>query len=267
MKYLITGSDGFIGSNLVKDCGKNNDLLLLDIKSGNDITKSLLKYRSFKPKVIFHLAGSTDTRETPDLEMYRNNIVGFLNVLELALKCKSKLIYASTLAICGNNGEPLIPYAYSKQMIEQIAKSFYNRLSIVGLRLANAYGDNEAQKDKMASMVTRWALQIKDKKNPIAFKYEHTHAYRDHVYVKDVVRAFRMAEKKKNGIYDLGSGKAVNFKKILNTVQKVLKSNYTPIFINNPYKKSYQTLTKAKLNWGFKARYSLEQGVKDYLGS
>jgi len=54
-KYLITGSAGFIGSNLVKDLYKNYDLILVDDLSEGSISnlpkilrKKLIKKKKFK---------------------------------------------------------------------------------------------------------------------------------------------------------------------------------------------------------------------------
>ena len=60
-KYLITGSAGFIGSNLVKDLYKNYDLILVDDLSEGSISnlpkilrKKLIKKKNSKFKKIKH---------------------------------------------------------------------------------------------------------------------------------------------------------------------------------------------------------------------
>ncbi len=256
-KILITGGQGFIGLNLVKELRRDpkNKVVVYN----RDVCQKIRIKNNFD--IIFHLAANADTRYLSDVEMYRNNILGFLNVLDFALKGKSKLIYASTAAMYGIYKKTA--YAESKIIGDEIARHFFNKLPLVGLRFFNVYGPYEKQKGKMASMITQWALQIKKGKRPVAFGKED--AKRDHIYVKDVVRALKIAIKKKNGIYDVGTGRAVTFDTVLENVQKALGTNLKPIYIKNPYKGAYQKYTRARLNWGFKPIYSLEQGIKDYL--
>jgi len=256
-KIFITGGKGFIGSNLVEEFKKDpkNKVVVYN----KDVCQKIRMKNNFD--IIFHLAANTDTRYPSDVEMYRSNILGFLNVLDFALKGKSKLIYASTAAMYGSYKKTA--YAESKIIGDEIARHFFNKLPLVGLRFFNVFGPYERKKGKMASMITQWALQIKKNKRPVAFGKEN--AKRDHVYVKDVVRALKIAIKKKNGIYDVGTGRTVTFDTVLENVQKALGTNLKPIYIKNPYKGAYQKYTKAKLNWGFKPIYSLEQGIKDYL--
>jgi len=256
-KILITGSKGFIGRNLLQEL-KSDPKNRVVVYNKNLLRKINLK-NDFD--IIYHLAANTDTRYPDDIGMYRNNILGFLNVLDFALRGKSKLIYASSASIYGDYKKTA--YAESKIICDEIAKHFFDKLPIVGLRFFNVFGPYENKKGRMASMITQWALQIKKGKRPVAFAHED--AKRDHIYVKDVVKAAKIATKLKSGIYDVGTGRAVTFDKVLSEVQKALGTNLRPIYIENPYKGAYQKYTRAKLNWGFKPDYTLEQGIREYL--
>lgn len=258
MKFFVTGGKGFVGLNLVEELRKNpkNKVLVYD----KDVCQKIKLKNDFD--IIYHLAANTNTRYPDDVDMYRNNIAGFLNVLDFALKGKSKLIYASSAAIYGDYQKTA--YAKSKELIDEIAKFFFGRLPIVGLRFFNVYGPHEGQKGKMASMVTNWALQLKAGKWPVVFK-EERQSRRDFVYVKDIVKALQTAIKTKNGIYDAGTGNPRTFDDVLRLVEANLGIKKEPIYVSNPYKGRYQRFTKAKLGWGFKPDYSLEEGIKDYL--
>lgn len=258
MKYLITGGQGFIGSNLLKKLLGEGErsIELFD----SDVSIEFVPDK--KPDIIYHLAANTSTTYPDDIEMYRNNIVGFLNVLRYAFDNKIRLIYASSASIYGNGERPLNAYSESKKMIDEMAERYFGKMQIVGLRPFNCYGQQEKPKGKDASVITQWREQISSGKRPIIFNGDYK---RDFIYVKDVVKGFRMVEKRQSGIYDLGTGIATDFRDVLKIVIQTLGVKIEPRFIENSYIDKYQIFTKANLNWGFSPDYTLESGIKDYF--
>jgi len=258
INWCITGGQGFIGSNLFRKLleeGETNIELF-----NSDISIEFVPDK--KPDIIFHLAANTHTTESNDIEMYRNNILIFLNVLEYACDNKIRMIYASSGAVYGNGVGPLNAYGESKRMIDRIAQRFYKKIPLVGLRFFNVFGPNERQKGNMASMITQWREQIEKEERPVIFKGKFK---RDFIYVKDIVKALLVSKNLRSGIYDVGTGIATDFRDVLKVAQKALKTEIEPRFIENPYIDKYQTFTKANLNWGFKPDYTVESGIKDYF--
>jgi len=256
-KIFISGGHGFIGSNLTRAFQDEYELTLWD----KDICEGINIENNFD--YIYHLAANTDARFPDDVEMYRNNILSFLEILKFALNGKSKLIYASSAAVYGCKGVNIInAYAHSKRLVDEIAEKFSNRLKIVGLRPFNVYGKGELMKGKNASVITQWKEQILKGEKPVIFDGDYK---RDFIYVKDVVKGFKEAMKLENGIYDLGTGIATDFFDVFKIVTKTMNVYIEPRVIKNPYLGTYQELTKASLNWGFKPDYTVESGIKDYF--
>ncbi|MCR2060514.1 ADP-glyceromanno-heptose 6-epimerase [Campylobacter helveticus] len=302
MRIIITGGAGFIGSNLALALQENNEILIIDkmrsdkrLDNGNLESfghfKNLLDFkgelfvgdineaktfevmREFKPETIFHQAAISDTTAYNQTQVLSVNLNSFKDFIKLAIKCDSKLIYASSASVYGDMPspqkvdyeEPKNPYAFSKLMMDKLAQKYFNELHIVGLRYFNIYGKNEFFKGKTASMILQFGLQILSGKNPRLFEGSEK-IYRDFTYIKDVVNANLKALETKSGIYNVGSGKARTFKDIVDILQKELGTNLDYEWIKNPYEKAYQFHTQAHLNEDFyKSEFELEAGIKDYL--
>ena len=97
---------------------------------------------------------------------------------------------------------------------------------------------------------------------------------RDFVYVKDLVDVlyFTYKNKIKNGIYNLGSGKARTFLDLAKATFAALNKETNIEFIDTPIdiRDKYQYFTEANMNklvaQGYNKPFtSLEEGVKDYV--
>ncbi|MEK6843578.1 MAG: NAD-dependent epimerase/dehydratase family protein, partial [Candidatus Micrarchaeota archaeon] len=160
-------------------------------------------------------------------------------------------------------------YAKSKYEMDDIAKEHFGEMQIVGMRYFNVFGPMEEHKGRPASMVYHLINQIMDGKNPRIFKMGEQ--IRDHIYVKDAVDATLLALKaKKSGIYNVGTGIGTSFKDLTRLILNSLGSNKKIEYFDNPYGKNYQHNTQAdtanaQREIGFKAKWKLEEGIKDYV--
>jgi ADP-L-glycero-D-manno-heptose 6-epimerase len=292
MKALVTGGAGFIGSNLALELEKNgHSVTALDnLYSGN-----LDNLKGFKGKfiqgdtsdsklqtigkfdAIFHQAAITDPRHDDDKETYTKNVEGFRNILKLAQKSNSKVVYASTANLYGNGKIPMkedqekeIISAYGKSKLEMdnISEKLFGKMHIVGLRYFNVFGPREKYKGRPASMIYHLRNQMKSGRNPRLFK--HGEQVRDHIYVKDTVLANLLALDAPSGVYNVGTGIGTSFNEVVKVLNEVLGTKLAIEYFDNPYDlKTYQANTqadtkKAEKYLRFKAKYSFMEGVKDY---
>jgi len=293
MKCLVTGGAGFIGSNLALELEKQGHEVTV---ADNLLTGNKNNLKGFKGKiiekdvaedcniednfdVIFHQAAITDPRHPNDEETYNKNIQGFKNIIKIAEKNNAKLIYASTAGLYGNGPKPmkedqekeiLSSYGKSKLEMDKMAEKLFDKMHIVGLRYFNVFGSRESYKGRVASMVYHLAKQIKSGKNPRIFKFGEQK--RDHIYVKDVVDAtIKAIDAKQSCIVNIGTGIATSFNDLIKVLNDVLNKNLEPEYFDMPYDpKTYQNNTqagtkKAEEFLGFKAKWSLKQGIKDYF--
>ena len=302
-KFIITGGAGFIGSNLtlaLQEKFPDAHLTVIDdFRSGN--FKNLTGYRGdfvaenlatfdWREKfgdpsaagldAIFHLASITDTTLHDQFVQVHDNVESFRRLLNFARPTKTRIIYASSAATYGavthasmesNSAAPANVYAFSKVIMDNIARHAASESPdwiIVGLRYFNVYGPREAHKGVPASMIYHLAQQIKAGKRPRIFK--HGEQKRDFVYVKDAVEGTIQAlDAKRSGIYNVGSGQARSFNELVEILNKCLGTDFQPDYFDNPHA-HYQNFTQADLTSARKAlcyepRFSLEDGVRDYM--
>ncbi len=300
MRILITGGAGFIGASLALEIEKRFpswQVTVLDgLSSGHIRNIGGFKGELIEGRVedeelinslngknfdfIHHQAAITDTTIDDEERMMRVNIDGFKNILNLAKRQNSKVIYASSAGVYGNGLMPmkesqrLVPlnaYALSKVRADELALTFAKEnkdMKIIGLRYFNVYGPGEEHKGKSASMIWQLAVQMKKGRNPRIFKYGEQE--RDFVYVKDVIEANIMAmEAKENCIVNIGTGQMTNFNGIIEILNEVLGTHLKPEYFDNPYD-FYQNQTQADTALavhllGFKAKFSIEEGIRDYF--
>ena len=294
---LVTGGAGFIGSNLVFELqsrfpnasitvledfrsssfknllGFKGDLLAYDCSD-----KAWMGWAKDRPlDIIYHMASITDTTILDEKKMMFDNVEGFRNILDLAVQKKAVVVYASSAATYGtidrpikesDAGQPNNIYGYSKWIMDQVARTYGNKIKVVGLRFFNVFGPREYFKGHASSMIYQLALQMMAGKRPRIFKWGEQK--RDHIYVKDVVEATLMAHKaKESTVMNLGTGQATSFNEIVDAVNEALGTSHKPDYFDNPYS-FYQNFTQADMSHheamtGFRCRYTTREGILDYV--
>lgn len=263
MKILLTGSDGFIGSNLADELlQRGHELICWESDAVDDMEE--LKEAVAEVTAICHVGAISDTMEHDYNKMLKYNYTFSKALFDMA--GTKRVVYSGSASVYGSkaNPNPLNIYAWSKLLAEN-----YGRLrcpNFISLRYFNVYGDGEDIKNYPMTSI---AYQSYDKNS---FKLFPGGAKRDFIYVKDVVHANVVALESiiKNslsydypaGIYDCGSGVARPFEDVLD----IMDIPYTYTSKNN-IPEGYQFYTKAnseKFLPGWEPRYSLEDGLSAY---
>lgn len=269
MRILITGSRGFIGSNLVKTLrARKQDITEFDLQLEDDITKEI----SGNYDIIYHLAAYSliQARSNPQ-KAIGINIKGTLNVLELARKCDAKIIFSSASSVYGiplNNAvretdsiQPVSIYGATKASAEILIET-YNKLYGIDyliFRFTNVYGARQK-----AGVIPSFIDKIK-RDEPIII-FGSGKQTRDFVFIDDVTHfLLRAAEPNKKNTLNLGSGIATTIIELANMCAKVVGKN--PKIVNRAVERDER--------WGFSAdvtrlkeifrevpKTSLEDGLK-----
>lgn len=273
MKILVTGGAGFIGSNLVENLIENGHEVDVwdNLSSGSiihpkcnfsqiDICNPEILNNNSKYEIIFHLAADSRVQtsiENP-LKAVNSNILGTVNILELARFHKSRVVYAGSSTAENQYNSP---YSFTKWSGEECCK-LYNKLFGINLAIArffNVYGPNHSVSGAYANVIGIFERQRKNNENLTITG--NGMQKRDFIHVYDVVSGLiKMAEKNWNGeIFNLGTGKNYT---ILSLAAFFNSSGIK--FIDRPKGEDEETLadisfSKNNLNWEPKI------DVKDYI--
>ena len=208
--------------------------------------------------------------------MMEVNLIPFEKMVNFCINNNIDLIYASSAGFYGNGNipmkedqelEPINLYGESKIKMDEIVKNLNFETKIVGLRYFNVFGNREQNKGESASMIYKIYNQTVSG-SPRLFKYGNQK--RDFVYIKDVLKANLLAMKnKKNGIFNVGTGKATTFNNLIEIINNILGKNLKPEYFDNPYS-FYQNntladLTLIKNELGYEPDYTIEEGIKEYV--
>jgi ADP-L-glycero-D-manno-heptose 6-epimerase len=309
---VVTGGAGFIGSAIVWRLNQlgNDNILIVDELGIDEKWKNLtsLKFADYLNKwefldkiesesdlnieTMIHMGANSSTTEKDTDHLIENNYEYTKSLALYSVKKNIRFIYASSAATYGDGSlgfvdneaeinllRPLNMYGYSKQLFDLWA--IRNKLTdkIAGIKYFNVYGPNEYHKEDMRSVVNKAYDQIKETGKVKLFKsenplYKDGEQKRDFIYIKDAVEMtlFFLFNREKNGIYNVGSGKARTWnalvKSIFNALDKPINIDY--IELPDHLKTKYQYFTEADISKIKKAGYtqpsfSLEDGVTDYV--
>ena len=304
MKYkisepiLITGSTGFIGSNLARKLislkydvhlilrKKSNlwritDLLkfknvkvhICDLKNKKNIN---LIIKKLKPKTIFHLAAyGAYSFQNVKKNIQRNILEGGINLIDsCAENGFDRFINTGSNSEYGFKKKPMKEsdvldpnsyYAVYKSAVTNYSRylSLSENLPITTVRPFHVYGPYEEKTRLIPTLIGK--LLKNQKIDLVSPKIS-----RDLLFIDDSVDLFcRIAEKKiQNGkIYNMGSGNQTTIKVIANTV-KDLTSSESILNWNKMQNRSWDqeiwisdmSLVKKDLNWNHK--YDIVKGLK-----
>ena len=273
MSCLVTGGSGFIGSQLIQLLKvEGHQVLNYDLASGSDVTdKQTLKrvVTKFAPKAIFHMAGILGTPETFSLDqehVIAVNVLGTVNMLDVAKKHDAKFLYPGVLRIWHN------PYAITKGCGEDYVMMYHKHYGVktVTLTLANVYGPGQRTEPYKKVVPTLVTAALKGKPLPVSGSGNQTC---DLVHVKDVARAFLLAaesEKATGKRVEIGTGieMTVNAlaEKIIELTGSKCKIEHRPWRLGeDPETRVRIDTSKGEELLGFRPQIPFEEGLPETI--
>lgn len=283
-RVLVTGAGGFVGSHLTKRLEALGAQVLRVSRSedGVDIVnrKSLESFFQKKPSTVFHLAGEAlvEKGQKAPYDTFRTNVMGTLNVLELARVYRTpRIIIASTAHVYGEGHPPFReddpprpsrPYETSKTATDLLAQSYADsfHLPVVIPRFVNIYGPGDTNFTRLIPKTLRYVLQ----KKPVPVWGGL--AKREYLFIDDAVDAYLMlgilsdAKLERNRIFNFGAGTPISVRDIIKTIGNLIGEKLEIIKVKEDREgeitDQYISCEKANHVLGWIPRVSLNEGLR-----
>jgi len=286
---LITGSSGFIGSEVVKQLLKKKNFLYLLIKKKKKEIKSnkikfihcsLLNRARLKKKLysinitdIIHCAWigvSSQSRNSPQQYLNIKIINNIMNAIKLKkinsfISLGSQAEYGSKFNRIYENSrlKPKTLYGKIKIKILKKVKIFCrkNNIRFIWLRIFASYGPNSDNNWIIPSTIIKI---INNQKT----QFTSGNQIYNFIYISDLASAIIKFLYNKNisGIFNLGSEKSYTIKYVISLIFKKLKIKKKPIFGELGYRddqimKFSPSISKVKKNLNWLPKYSISKGL------
>ena len=226
-KILLTGANGFTGRHFTvaaKMAGYEVAALQSDLNEVDYLEQEIF---NINPTAVVHLAGISFVASKDHEAFYRVHALGTSNLLQALAKLPNspkKILLASSATVYGNSenphsteNQPLCPidhYAMSKVAMEEMAKTFFERLPIVIARPFNYTGPGQHSNFLIPKLVEHFA----QKRSSI--ELGNLNVEREFNDVSTVCNAYLglLQHGKASEIYNVSTGNARSLRMVLDTL-------------------------------------------------
>jgi len=308
MKIIVSGGDGFIGKNLVKRLhDQGHDIIVIDnhitsyrenknLSNVTHIDKSIedIDINSYEDiDVVFHLASvaSPLVYKNDFKNVYNPNVKGTEVLIELAKKCKSKLIYTSTSEVYGTLDDQITNYEgikentisvshlltersiypTSKKMGEELVNNYIrNGGNGLILRLFNVYGPGmDVRNNGYGRVIPNFINAISNNEELTIFG--NGDQIRSFIWIDDLIEALinLMTYEGQNKVLNVGNASETSINNLANTLFEITGKNpgvkYVTRDVDDPlWRRPNTDLLEKSIEW--KPKVSLLVGLKTILG-
>lgn len=227
---MVTGARGFTGIHIT-EMAQDQGIKVIALQSNLNDEKALnQEIAQISPDYVAHLAGISFVASKDHEAFYRVHALGTSNLLQALTKLQTapkKILLASSATVYGNSTnhlsveeQPLTPidhYAISKVAMEDMAKTFFNRLPIVIARPFNYTGPGQKGNFLIPKLVDHFA------KRKSFIELGNLNIEREFNDVNMICDAYLklLTLGKANEIYNVCSGQARSLQFVLDTLKKI----------------------------------------------
>jgi len=314
--WLISGVAGFIGSNLLELLLKTDqhvigvDNFLTGRQRNLDEVHSLVAERQWSKFRILHgdirdygtcvracegvdfvlhqaALGSVPRSIKDPIATNEHNLTGFLNMIVAARDAGVKrFVYASSSSVYGDHpdlpkreteiGNPLSPYAVTKQVNEKYADVFSRvyGFQCIGLRYFNVFGPRQDPDGPYAAVIPKWFAGLVSGEDICINGDGETS--RDFCFVDNVVQANILAActdnpEAVNTVYNIAFGERTTLNELFDAIRGIVARDYPSAAQQVPIYKDFRPgdirhsladTQKARKHLGYEPEYSVKAGLE-----
>lgn len=278
--------NGFLGSHLAKSLKDKFEIIGLANSIDNLFRIEGEEFKVYSSKndsleaifleneifAIIHVATVYKRPENPIFPLLKANILLPIQLIELAVKYKIS-VFVNTDTFFNNkcySYSYLPEYTLSKRHSLEWVKllSMNSACKVVNMKVFHMYGPGDAVNKFIPFIIGKITNNTEELDMTSGVQT------RDFVYVKDVVSAYGTVLETSEDFsnfeeFEIGSGNTHSVKELAELIKKVTKSNSILNFGVLPQREGEIMESKVEnfnlLKYGWKPKYSLEEGLKDYL--
>jgi nucleoside-diphosphate-sugar epimerase len=282
MNVIVTGGNGFLGSNIVRKLLKENHNVYVISNNTNNIQDILhqIKYSSeytdeinqFKPDAVVHFGwkGGNNSRDVNYTNQFYDNMPMSLDLLIRlnSLPHKPKFIGVGSFAEYGDYTssikesdieKPLTLYGLTKLTLKKYTEMMcsQNGSEWAWIRPCYVYGPGDVSTRLIPTIINKCL-----KEEPI--NLDSCNKFIDYLYIDDFCNyVYHIITNKSQGVYNLSSGNQQYLKNVVNLIHNLVGNNNTVSFENNttPVKWICGDNTKIKTESSLYSLIDFEKGL------
>jgi len=297
---VITGGNGFLGQNVVKQLlkrGVKKEQIKTFGRNEYDLTNEsevINMYGELNPNIVIHLAaevgGIGANMDSPGRFFYSNMIMGLHLIEKARLFRIDKFVQVGTICAYpkftsvpfkeedlweGYPEETNAPYGIAKKSLLTMLQAYRDQYNLNGIYLlpVNLYGPNDnfdIRSSHVIPALIRKCAEAINKNEESIVCWGNGSASREFLYVDDAAEGIIKATEKYNGSspVNIGAGFEITIKDLIEKISNIIGFTGSVIWDStkpNGQPRRCLDVDKAKLYFDFEATTQFEDGLKNTI--
>jgi nucleoside-diphosphate-sugar epimerase len=296
----VTGAAGFIGAHLCRGLvDEGHEVVAVDdlsegsTDSLSDLSDLRVEVADVRDRdallsaargcsaILHHAAMKSVERSVHDPDAFDDvNVRGTLNVLEVAHEIGTRVVFASSSSVYGDQERfpvtedmeprPRSPYAATKLAGEAYCRAWWHSFGVptISFRYFNVYGPGQDPASEYAAVIPRFITSCLTGARPTI--YGDGEQSRDFTYVDDVVeanvRALTASDVAFGRVFNIGGGRPpTSVNRLLELIAELAGRRPDPTHAparEGDIKRSEADVSAARSVIGYEPRYGIEEGLR-----